>query len=292
MQVNKYILIAILVLLVSSCVESSNKYTSLKNYTDSLENYIQNQNIELDETFAIMNEIEEGLKSIREGENIIVLKSNENISQASRENLKNDMIIIKNVITNYQEQIEKLKESNKLNSKQFNKRLGILEKELKEKSAIIAELTKQLEIKDGQLIVKQQQIQNLDKLINSLQTDMSNLNKESSGLKDKVALQEKELYSSYYIVGTKPELIEAGVMTKGGLFKSAKISYQAEKDSFIKIDYREITEINTNSTKAKVLSIHPKGTYALERVGEEVILTISNPNEFWEQTKYLVIQTQ
>ena len=81
-------------------------------------------------------------------------------------------------------------------------------------------------------------------------------------------------------------------MTKGGLFKSAEISYQAEKNSFIKIDYRDITDINTNSSKAKLLSIHPKGTYSLEKIGDEVILTISNPNEFWEQTKYLVIQTQ
>ena len=58
----------------------------------------------------------------------------------------------------------------------------------------------------------------------------------------------------------------------------------------MKIDYREINTINTNAPKAKVLSVHPKGTYSMEKVGDEVLLTISDPDEFWEQTKYLVIQ--
>lgn len=286
-----YTILFINILILSSCVENSKKYTSLKTQLDSLESYIQVQNAELDETFAIMNEIEEGLKTIREGENIIVLKSGD-LNNSSREDLKNDMLIIQDVINNYQEQLAKLQKENKVNSSQFNKRLASLEKELKDKSVIITELQKQLEIKEGQLKLKNQQIYSLDKIVASLQNNMSQLNTESDALKDKVAKQEKELYSAYYIIGPKSELIEAGVMTKGGLFKSAKISYQAEKNSFIKIDYRDITDINTNSSKAKLLSIHPKGTYSLEKIGDEVILTISNPNEFWEQTKYLVIQTQ
>ena len=30
----------------------------------------------------------------------------------------------------------------------------------------------------------------------------------------------------------------------------------------------------------------------LEKVDNEMVLTISNPDAFWEQTKYLVIQAQ
>ena len=79
-------------------------------------------------------------------------------------------------------------------------------------------------------------------------------------------------------------------MTKGGLFKSSKVSYQAEKDAFVKIDLREISEINTNAGKAKVMSIHPKGTYAFVENDGEMVLNISDPEKFWQQTKYLVIQ--
>ncbi|MBR4882517.1 MAG: hypothetical protein IKU18_01430, partial [Bacteroidales bacterium] len=63
--------------------------------------------------------------------------------------------------------------------------------------------------------------------------------------------------------------------------------------TFVRIDYRNISIINTNAKKAKVLSVHPKGTYTLESDSEsgEISLIISNPDAFWEQTKYLVIQT-
>lgn len=88
-------------------------------------------------------------------------------------------------------------------------------------------------------------------------------------------------------------MIAANVMSKGGLFRSAKISYQAEKSAFVKIDIREVSEIALNVKRAKVLSVHPTGTYALEEDADGMLyLRISNPQRFWEQTKYLVIQIQ
>ena len=77
---------------------------------------------------------------------------------------------------------------------------------------------------------------------------------------------------------------------KGGLFKAAKVSYQAETETFVKIDSRAITEINTNAKKAKVMSVHPEGTYEFVENDGEMILNITNPDKFWQQTKYLVIQ--
>ena len=133
----------------------------------------------------------------------------------------------------------------------------------------------------------------MGEVVSNLKNEVNTLSVEEKKLKDKVASQEQELYSVYYIVGSKSDLIDAGVITKGGLFKSAKVSYLSEQDTFVKIDYRNISIINTNAKRAKVLSIHPKGTYTLENDAEsgEVSLIISDPAAFWEQTKYLVIQT-
>ena len=45
-----------------------------------------------------------------------------------------------------------------------------------------------------------------------------------------------------------------------------------------------------NSKKAKVLSVHPQDSYALE-AGEDgmLSLTVKDENSFWKQTKYLVV---
>lgn len=261
---------------------------------DSLQAGYNTKSAELDEIFATINEVEQGLNSIRESENIIAFQAKDglNIPGESREEMKADMQAIREAIEKYRRQIDELQKNKKYQSVQFQKRLKDLQKELSEKSGMIESLSRQLEEKNAQLIVKTQQIASLDQVVSELKNDISDLRQEGDRMKKKMADQEAELYSSYYIVGNKQELIEAGVMTKGGLFKSAKVSYQAEKNSFIRIDYREITIINTNAAKAKILSVHPKGTYALEQINGEAVLTISDPEAFWEPSRYLVIQAQ
>ncbi len=276
----------------SSCVENSGKYKALQAQLDSLQANYKLQGAELDEVFATINEIEQGLSSIRETESILAVTSSDGleIKEGSKEQLMKDVEAIKSAIKGYQEEIEKLRKDKRLQSSQFKKRLNAMQKELKEKSEIIETLSTQLEEKNAQIVLQTKKIASLDEVVSNLKSEVAELHEEGSSLKAKVADQEAEIYSVYYIVGTKQELIEAGVMTKGGLFKSSKVSYQAEKTAFVKIDLREISEINTNARKAKVMSIHPKGTYAFVENEGEMILNISNPGEFWEQTKYLVIQ--
>ena len=283
---------AVVALGLSSCVENSGKYKALQAKLDSLQTNYNIQGAELDEVFATINEIEQGLSSIRESESILAVQTADGleIKKGSKEQLKQDVEAIQDAIKNYQEEIKKLQNDNRLQSSQFKKRLAAMQKELKEKSAIIETISKQLEEKEAQIVLQNKQIATLDQVVSNLKEEVSNLNTEGSQLRAKVADQEAEIYSVYYIVGSKAELIEAGVMTKGGLFKSSKVSYQAEKETFIKIDLREISEINTNASKAKVMSIHPKGTYAFVENDGEMILNISDPEKFWEQTKYLVIQ--
>lgn len=281
-----------MVLGLGSCVENSGKYKALQARLDSLQTSHNLQGAELDEVFATINEIEQGLSSIRESESILAVQTSDGleIKAGSKEQLKRDVEAIQSAIKNYQEEIKKLENDKRLQSAQFKKRLTAMQQELKEKSDIIETISRQLEEKEAQIVRQSKQIATLDEVVSNLKDEVSNLSTEGSQLKAKVADQEAEIYSVYYIVGSKPELIEAGVMTKGGLFKSSKVSYQSEKDAFVRIDLREISEINTNAAKAKVMSIHPKGTYAFVENDGEMVLNISDPEKFWQQTRYLVIQ--
>lgn len=289
-----FVIGAIVLSFTSSCVESSKKFKALQAQLDSIQTNYGSQYGGLDEAFSILNEVEDGLRSIRESENLISFQSKEGMTvpEGSRAQIESDMESIKECIAKYKEKIEELEKKSNIRSKEFKKRLQAITKELEEKNKLVESLQEQLQQKELLIIAKDQEINKLGNQVSNLQQDVTNLAEESSALKEKVANQDRELYSAYYIIGTKGQLIDAGVMTKGGLFKSAKVSYNAEKSLFVKIDYREITTINTNAQKAKVMSIHPKGTYMLEKVDNEMVLTISNPDAFWEQTKYLVIQAQ
>lgn len=285
----------ILAVLFVSCVEHSGKYKELKAQLDSLQQEYGIKSDELDEVFAVLNEVEQGLQFVRESENIITIQAQSkeglNVPAESKERIRSDMQAISKAIGQYKEQIEKLKRDNRIQSAQFRKRLSAITAELEKKSELIESLTARLNEKDLQLAIKTEQIASLDVVVSNLKEEVETLGRNRDELKEKVALQEREINSVYYIVASKAQLIEAGVLTKGGLFKSAKISYQSEQDSFVRIDYREITSINTNARRAKVLSVHPKDSYSLEKINDEVILSISDPERFWEQTRYLVIQT-
>ena len=279
----------------TSCVENSSKYKQLQAQIDSLKgNYGTQKNV-LDEVFATLNEVEAGLKDVRQKEDILAVETSKDgldVPEAQRVQIMEDIYALKNAIDSYKEKIEQLKKDSQIKSVEFKKKLNSLQKELEEKSRAIESLQKQIQEKDLIISRKEQTIDSLGHHVSDLKEDITVLTGEKEELKDKVASQDRALFSAYYIIGSKNDLIEAGVISKGGLFKSAKVSYEAEKSSFIKIDYREISTINTNAAKAKVLSNHRKGTYTLEEVDGETIINISDPEGFWEQTKYLVIQTQ
>lgn len=254
------------VLAATSCVENSSKFKQLQAQLDSLQGNYGTQKTQLDEVFSVLNEVEEGLKDIRQKEDLLAVESQKDgidVPESQRVRIMEDVYAVKDAINRYKEKIEQLKKDSSLKSVEFKKKLNALHKELEEKSRAIETLQNQLKEKDLIISQKEQTIDSLEHQASDLKEDITVLTGEKEELKDKVDSQDRALFSAYYIVGSKEELIEAGVISKGGLFKASKVSYEAEKTSFIKIDYREISTINTNAQKAKVLSNHRKGTYII-----------------------------
>ena len=279
----------------TSCVVSSSKYKQLQAQLDSLQGDYGVQKNQMDEVFSILNEVEEGLGDIRRTENILAIESSKEgtgITENQRVKMMSDVYAVKDAINRYKEKIEELKKESNIKSVEFKKRLNAIQKELDEKSAAIESLRKLIQEKDAIISKNKVKIDSLDRHVSNLKEDLAAIAGENEQIKETIASQDRALYEAYYIIGSKDELIESGVLSKGGLFKPAKVSYNAEKTSFIKIDYREISTINTNASKAKVLSNHRKGTYSIVNVDGEAIINISDPTGFWEQTKYLVIQTR
>ena len=294
----KFIFLAAIPLsfILTSCIENSRKYQDLNSKFELLERSTKEREVQMEEIFSILNEVENGLKSIREAENVLILHSQQGRSEmvpGTKEQIKADMEEIGEAIKKYKSEIEKLKNDNKIASSQFNKRLRALTEELEQKSILIADLTEQIEQRETQLKIKSVQVATLDRTVADLKSEVVALGLESGVHQETIRIQLQELNSAYYIIGTKKELIEANVMTKGGLFSQAKVSYSSEQSSFVKIDIREVSEINLNTKRAKILTTHPAGTYNLYAGGNGLqILKISNKDFFWKHSKYLVIQSQ
>jgi hypothetical protein len=279
--------------LSAGCVEQSSKYRELQAQLDSVQTASIQRDTEFEEVFAVLNEIEKGLQTIRETERMLTIQSvvGGEISAKAREQMKNDMSFVIATLENYKNQIATLEKEKRSQSAEFQKRLNSLRTELEAKTQLIEDLSYQLAERDRLLRVQSEQIVSLDQSIAGLKDDLNSLQQESARKEDKIEAQDYTIYSAYYILGEKAELIAANVMSKGGLFRAAKISYQAEQAAFTRIDIREVSQIPLHGKRAKVLSVHPAGTYTLEADDNGLLtLHISRPEAFWQQTKYLVIK--
>jgi len=280
-------------ILIAGCVEQSSKYRELQAQLDSVQFASSQRDAEFEEVFAVLNEIEKGLQTIRETERMLTIQSvvGGEISAKAREQMKSDMSFVIATLESYKNQIATLEKEKRSQSAEFQKRLNSLRSELETKTRLIEDLSHQLAEKDRLLKVQSEQILSLDQSIAGLKQDLGVLQQEGVRKEHKIEAQDYTIFSAYYILGEKADLIAANVMSKGGLFRAAKISYQAEQDAFTRVDIREVTQIPLQSKRAKVLSIHPIGTYTLDPDDNGMLtLHISRPDAFWQQTKYLVVK--
>ncbi len=223
------------------------------------------------------NEIQDNLDVIKEKEKIV----SENSKDAETRKTKEEQIVadiqsIYDVMNKNKQRLAsmkaKLKDSNKKNEE--------LEK-------FITRLTAEIEEKDGQ-------INNLKEQLEKLNVEMTNLNLNYQEEVQASEVKTEKLNTAYYAFGTAKELIKNNVLTKEGGFigigKTQKMKEDFNKDYFTKIDISTIDVIPLGAKKAKLITTHPAGSYKIEGTdGKAEKLVITNAEDFWSASKYLVI---
>jgi predicted nucleic acid-binding Zn-ribbon protein len=271
---------------MNSCVERSAKYKTLQARLDSVQVASNAQAGEIETLMAGINELNQGMQTLREIEQLLVLESSpdqKGNTQSKIIALKNDLHSLSEAIASYKEQINKLETSNKRQSAEFRKLLASLKAELEQKEARINDLSAQLEAKEKELGLRQEEIVVLNK-------NVSNLEQETRTQKETISVQDLDIHKGHYLLDTKKNLKAKHLITRNGLFSPLTVTEQIVNAQFTDVDVRQLKSIPLNSPKAKVLSLHPTGSYTLSAGADKnLILTITNADSFWKQTKYLVV---
>jgi hypothetical protein len=97
------------------------------------------------------------------------------------------------------------------------------------------------------------------------------------------------LNTVYVIIGSKKELTEKGVLETGGIMKSKGVNEDVDRMAFTPFDLRDLDEITLGVGKVKMMTEHPTDSYKIEKRGEDSVLIIQAPKEFWSLSKYLII---
>ncbi len=110
-----------------------------------------------------------------------------------------------------------------------------------------------------------------------------------------IAKKEKELNTAYYVVGSFQELKEAEIVEKeGGLIglgKTKTLKDNFNKTEFVEVDKTDARTIPVFNKKAELITTHHADSYEwIEEDGKVKWLKIKDPELFWENSKYLVVE--
>lgn len=285
----KLLFLSMCVALLSSC-GNSGRNDALKAQNDSLNIVLAQRDAELDGIMEAFNEVQEGFRLINEAENRVDLQGDYVEGTSAAQKIRDDIRFITEKLQANRERIAELEaqlNNGKYASSQLKKTVANLKKELEAKSL-------QIETLQEELASKNIRIAELDDAVAGLSQDVAQLKADNVAKEAVVASQDKALNAAWFVYGTSSELKEQKILSKKFLQKAKVLEGDDfNKDYFTQIDIRRDKEIKLYSKDAKLLTVHPEGTYELVKDDKgQLTLKITSPNKFWSVSRYLVIEVK
>ncbi len=265
-----------------SCGEKRPQQTIAQRVTpnDSLEQIIAQRDDEINDMIATLNDIQLCFREINEAEDKVNLaKDGEGAdkTQLIRENIK----FISSRMEENRALIKKLQDqlrTSGFKGDEMKKIINNMLVQLNDKDKQLQQLREELDAKDIH-------IAELDETINNLNSNVSDLKTETEEKAQTINTQDKILNTAWFVFGTKKELKDQRIIVDGKVLQSS-----FNHNYFTKIDIRVTKEIKLYSKSVTLLTSHPVGSYTLQRdATQQYELRITNPQQFWSTSKYLVM---
>jgi hypothetical protein len=283
-------LTALIIVLSTSCVESSKKYKALLSERDSIQMNMKVVQESYNQTIDLLGAVDSGFAAISETEKSLKMEMNgmEGNSAAKKQEMAARFEQLKSVLEGNKSKVSKLQvllaASGNKNAK-LAETIKRLESELAEKTASLTVLQEQLAKKDIQ-------ISELNTTVSTLNTNVKTLSDETNKQKNTIKEQDAALNTVYYTVASAKSLKDASIVASNGLFQPKSVmGGNFNKSVFTAVDRRELSSIPTAAKKVKIMSSHPKDSYTLDvKEDKTVTIAIKNADKFWSVSKYLVVQ--
>lgn len=274
--------------LFSSCGFQSSDYKALKAQNDSLLRAKHQMQDEIDGYFSAMNQIEQNIEKIKETQGVLSTQPvGQELDTDARIKVNEDLIYLNEMLQANKDELARLKtriKRSSFKSEELERTLARLTKSLEEESAKVALLQTELAAKDSLIAQLGTAVDDMGKDIEELKTDVNTK-------QTKITEQDETIHTAWYVFGTRKELKEQKIITSEGIFSAQRIlQSDFNKSYFVRIDARKTKSIPLYSTRAKILTSHPKSSYTLEKDNGNFVLLITDTKEFWSVSKYLVIE--
>lgn len=287
---------ALLIIIVfSACNETSALKEQWNAERDSLMNINNHQRRVLDEMTSAIVEISNILDTINMQERILFSNYDVEGKRLTRKQVVENLKIFENSLNEKRKRIhflDSLMNKSDERIKQLSSLVGYLNSELDKKDSIIKVLKTDVKNKNFNIKTLKEKIISINEDVEQLTDSLTSVNEKSSDMQNVIRMQEEELHTVYYIIGTKKELTSKGVITSGNIFKKSKINVSAISVA-TKADSRKISFFEIHGEKPKVLTDIPLKSYRITKVSSKYYkLEILDKELFWSVSKFLIIQVK
>ncbi|MBK7946997.1 MAG: hypothetical protein IPJ85_17565 [Flavobacteriales bacterium] len=252
--------------------KQSPEYAQLSEDAERANAKVSERDSTLNMLFGTMNRINENLRTIRAKQGQMLDPENGAEGPDMEQRMMGHLTSIDGLLSENKDLIARLRKQAKASAatvSELEKTIAGLEQGIQEKDVEIAGLKEQLASTNSSLAT------------------LIEMYRDKSQLSD---MQRMDLNTAYYAIGTNKELRANGVLAKeGGVIGIGSVNKlntdNLPKDYFTRIDITRTMEIPLAAKKAKLATTHPAGSYRIE--GDK--LAITDPNQFWSVSKYLVV---
>lgn len=270
------------ILLFTACKNDDKEKIKDLSYQDSVlstKNHSQDSSIMA--YVKSFNDIQDNLDSIKAKAKILS-EANTTEGGSQKDQIIADMRAIGELMMKNKKEIAhlqwKLKKVNG-NNAELQKMIARLQDEVTTKDAEIAALQSQLAESNA----------NLKDVINKFNDSMKVISQQKEEISDITT----EMNTVYYAIGTAKELKKNGIIKKEGAVAGLGGAEQLKKDFntayFTKANGSTLHSLQLYSKFVQMVTVHPSGSYTIGGSDKADSLVITNPKDFWSQSKYLVI---
>ncbi len=267
--------------------EKQQQITQMELQKKGFNDQLTARDAEINSWMTTFDEIENDMKTIKEKENLISVKSSG--SELSKDKKQQVLADFK--------YLNKLMEQNRA-------KIASLNEQLRKSGSSIKGLQTRIASLEASMKQSEEEVSQLKTVLASKEVQIGDLNTKVTGLTTTIAQKDEminnqtsEMNKAYVVSGTYKDLKEKGIVVKEGGFlglgKKDVLTSNFSDNSFSKIDLSSTKTIPVDAKEAKLITDHPSGSYELVRENNKIAyIEIKDANQFWKISKYAVVETK
>ena len=289
-KTSQIIMPLLMLVFVFSC---KNEKVDMQYYVAERDSILQdnkNKTQQLDELNGVLSAIAIGLDSIAVQENLLFNSSGRDGVHLDKHEIAARLNGMADILARQRAKIQALQDS--LANRKTSQSVEHLQR-------VVEFLNQQLAEKDQVIKSLRADLNNSKKDITQLRASLSDMKNRAVKAENKTQVlttalskQDDVINECYVRIGTKKQLLAAGLL-KGGFLQKKKVNYEdVDKSKFNAVDIRKFREITLKSNNPKILTPQPSNrSLHFEESGDgSCTLVITNPTLFWSVSNYLIIQ--